>query len=219
MTIQGLIDKFRTTYDIGSLGLPGFEDSEIQELLELAQYRVISQKFGGNNVYKQKFPDTPKRIDDLRLLINRDDSITITPGLLGYSIVTLPTSYLHIVELHVVYDNNLIEKAEQIDYDNIIRFQKNNRNVAPYIKDPIFVFDNLGFLRLYVDSTQVSAIDTGAMTYIKKPASLEAAVGTTVTDFNDDVYYEIVASAVNEAIEIATPNKSQISNQQLTKSE
>ena len=58
MNIQNLIDEFRTTYDLGGAGLPGFEDEEIQQLLELAQYRIISQKVGGNNVYKQKFPDT-----------------------------------------------------------------------------------------------------------------------------------------------------------------
>ena len=64
MTIVGLVDNFKILYDLGSLGLPGLEDDEIKRLLDIEQYKLISQRFGGNNVYGQKFPDTNKRIDE-----------------------------------------------------------------------------------------------------------------------------------------------------------
>lgn len=230
MTILDLIAEFRTTYDLGSSGLPGFEDDEIKELLEVSQSRIISQKFGGNNVYGTKFPDTRPRLDDLHRLMKSDETITVASTTRGYKLVILPDDFLHMVELNLIYSGGTIEQAEQIDYSKVQRFQSSRRNQGAYIKNPVYVYEaETGSpnydttIRLYFDTTEETSdpLATIKCLYISKPTQSMTSIGdaTILRDFPDNVYHEIVALTVNQAIEIASPNKSQISNQNLNKIE
>lgn len=234
MYITDLVSEFEITYDIGSLGLPGFKENEIKKLLELSQYRVISQRLQGNNVYQSKFPDTNKRIDDLQgLMVQASYSAgTGTLGLgLAYNstyLITLPDDFLHIWEVRIHYNATGSELAKQIKLSDNIRFNNGKNNTDPYIKNPVYSFAQSSGgnrqLRLYPNSEITFENDTDVFCiYIKKPTNLET-VGVTIPDdilidFNDDVYHEIVAGAVDHAISIATPNKSQVSQQQLNKAE
>jgi len=241
MTITDLIQEFEITYDLGSLGLPGFEEDEIKQLLELSQYRVISQRLQGNNAYQSKFPDTNKRIDDLSGLVSIADKKAgeaATPSDFNWGIstdyieITLPSVYLHIMEdgLSVSISSNY-EIAKEIPMKSALRFNSGRNNLNPYIKTPVFHFMESKItsappnsysnrrIKLFIDSDSgVANVDRIKCMYIRKPVDL-----TTVTDalydFNDDVYHEIVAGAVDHAISIVSPNKSQINQQQLNKSE
>ena len=220
MNTTDLIDNFRTTYDLGSLGLPGFEDSEIKELLETAQYRVISQKFGGNNVYKQKFPDSEKRIDDLSRLMQRSE-LSLTDGNAGIKVIILPSTYLHLVNLTLNDSHGYPQNATQIDYSKIARFQNSRNNLKAYIKNPVFIIEDFR-IKVYVDTSydDTYSLETAELLYLREPVDLRViASSSELSDFGNDVYYEIVASAVDNAISIATPMKSQVSSQQLNKSE
>lgn len=229
MKIGDLISQFRTTYDLGSLGLPGFEDDEIKLFLQIEQIATISRKFGGNNVYGQKFPDSKKRIDDLQGLMS---SSTVSPvdSSRGYKLITLPSNYLHLVNLDLLYDDGTVENAIQIDYSKIQRFQNSRKNQGAYIKNPVYVFDTTNVIadvqnrkvRIYVDSTDELSypVNNVGITYIQQPINL-TLVGSEVilNQFNEDVYREIVGSALDSAIASVTPAKSQISQQQMKKSE
>lgn len=233
MTLNDLISEFEITYDIGSLGLPGFETSEIIKLLELAQYRIISQKFSGNNVYNSKFPETNKRIDDLsNLMVDTDSGVGGglswgNSSVTGIDIIVLPDDFLHLVEIAAIYANGEIQYGRQAKYSEVGRFTRGRNGSSPYVKFPVYSFvgqsNGNKRLRIYfdVDYIATNAAATITAIYIKMPTNLEAVgdLDATISDFNDDVYHEIVASAVDHAINIATPNKAQVSQMQLNKSE
>lgn len=241
MKITDLIQEFEITYDLGGLGLPGFEEDEIKELLELSQYRIINQRLQGNNVYNSKYPDTIKRIDDLQGLVTQASQVyggqPVQAGFAwGFAAdeanvieITLPDNYLHLVEGGItIYDGTYLETAIQIPMEWKLRVSKSRRNSAPYLKSPVFHFVQVNSLsyenkaiRLYQNTdTGGSTINKVKLLYIRIPVNL-TTVGDNddLIDFNDDVYHEIVAGAVDHAITIASPNKAQVSQQSLNKIE
>lgn len=228
MTLQDLIDSFNILYEINSLAIGGLTDGEILSILEMEQYKIINQKIQGNNVYNTKFPDTPKRIDDLfRLLKSENIDITKIPGMNEY-ISILPSDYLHIHEVRVpnAASPSVYTQAESMSINSVRRVSNGFRNNNPVLSSPKYTITNSGgnnVLKLYYFDSNDEQIDVQLnIIYIKKPTNLKsiyALRGTVLTDFNDDVYYEIIRSAVNSAIAIATPEKYQISQQELNKTE
>lgn len=227
MTIVDLVNNFKLLYDLGGLALPGLEDDEIKSLLNIEQYKLINQKFGGNNVYGQKFPDTPKRIDDLQGLLEKEVTLNASISFSQSSIIfILPSDFLHLYEIKLSYPNGTYEIAEQIEKDKQIRFAKSVRNVEPYIKTPKYSFIESASgqrkLRVFYDYKKNAEADIYSIDciYIKKPTTLTSVADvTSLIDYNDDVYYELVRSTVDSAMSIVSPNKSQISQQQLNKTE
>ncbi|MCK9575589.1 MAG: hypothetical protein M0R51_06490 [Clostridia bacterium] len=228
MTLQDLIDSFNILYEINSLAIGGLTDGEILAILEMEQYKIINQKIQGNNVYNTKFPDTPKRIDDLfRLLKSENIDITNIPGMNEY-ISILPSDYLHIHEVRVpnVASPLIYTQAESISINSVRRVSNGFRNNNPVLSSPKYTITNSGgnnVLKLYYFDSNDEQIDVQLnIIYIKRPINLKAPYAsreTVLTDFNDDVYYEIIRSAVNSAIAIATPEKYPISQQELNKTE
>jgi len=226
MNIVDLVSEFEVIYELGSLGLPGFEDSEIRRLLEIEQYKLINQRFGGNNTYGTKFPDTSKRIDDLLSLLTMDELFPFQTSNLNEFILILPSDYLHFYELRIENINNKIDIAEQVTLKESQRFNAGAQNQEPYLKNYKFTFGSDStnkIIRVYYD-TVFGVVDYNDnncyLTYIKTPEDLTmVANGTPLTDFNIDVYHELVRSAVDNAIFIVTPQKSQVSQQQLKKTE
>jgi len=225
MYITDLVTEFKTTYDLGGIGLPGYEDVEIKKLLEINQYKLISQKIGGNNVYNSKFPDTNKRIDDLQGLIGDSNSVTYGTAINNTYLIVLPSDYLHLVEIRVVYSDSFVELAKPMQLATNIRYNAGRNNQLPYVKNPVYSYmDSSGGnrrIRLFPTSEIGAAtLSDINVVYIKKPVNMEVVADITVlTDFNDDVYHELVAMTVDQAIDIASPNKSQISKQTLKQAE
>lgn len=226
MTVDDLVNNFKLLYDLGGLALPGLEDDEIIKLLNIEQYKLISQKFGGNNLYGQKFPDTPKRIDDLRGLLKEVTlSLSQTYNTNEYLVsLSSLSDYLHTYEVRIKNDAGVYDIAEPIDIGVSQRFSSSYRNENPVLKNPKYSLssDNSGnkIIRVYYFASGDNTIETTdgcIFTYLKKPTTLVS--GNTVSDFNDDVYLELARSAVDSAISIISPNKSQISQQQLNKTE
>lgn len=228
MTIQDLINDFRLLYDFGSLALPGVEDSEIRRLLDIEQYKVINQKIGGNNVYGTGFPDNFKRIEDLRFLLKKfqSDGAQETESSLYY--VILPSDLIHIYEVNVLLSysgGNFLDTASPIDKSFQKRVNNSFRNKDPYTTNSKYFIsktasgDNILKIAVPKD-TSIILGNTFKVTYVKKPYVLTSgAASVVVTDFQDDVYREIVRSAVDTLIAIVSPEKSQISQQQLKRTE
>jgi len=227
MTIVDLVSEFEVLYEIGSLGLPGFEDDEIRKLLDIEQYKLINQRFQGNDIYHTKFPDTQKRIDDLLSLLILTDLDLNQTGNVNEYLVQLPADYLHIYEVRVKNTNGVYNVAEQVSIKAAMRFSDSLRNTGPVVHSPKFNFisDSSGnkLLRIfYYDATETTIQTTSGcqIMYIKLPTDLTSvADGTTLDDFNIDVYHEIVRATVDTAISIVTPQKAQVSQSQLNKTE
>lgn len=231
MTIVDLISEFRLLYDLGALALPGLEDDEIKKYLQRANYRIISQKIEGNNVYKTKFPHNEMRINDLLGLVSISSALS-WGGLYGgnYVLVQLPDDFLYMYELKI-YTAGRVQFAKQINISLQSRFIENglsagNRNYKAYLKQPVYLYIDSSSgskrLKLYFDGEQ--SVESGSTdiycTYVKTPTNLEmVADATTLSDYQDKVYHELVESAVNEVKGILSPESYQISSQQLNKSE
>lgn len=202
MTIAELILEFRTTYDLGSLGLPGFEDEEIREFLDRAQYPIIDKKI----------------IEDISALndLMSNSNLATSTTTRGYRLVNLPSDYLHLIEV-VVQHSEGDESATLIPYSRVSRFQSSKRNQNAYIKNPVYVFDDNSSdpaIRLYIDSSYSGNPNVNIL-YVKTPADLKVA--STFDDFGLDLYHDIVKIAVDDATLTVSPNKSQLTSQHLNK--
>lgn len=203
MTISELILEFRTTYDLGGSGLPGFEDDDIKIYLDRAQYTFI------NTVIDQK------RVNDLIYLL-ANDTVASSTTTSGYRLINLPTNYYKLMSVTVEHSEG-DEEAIEINYKQLPRFQSSKRNQQAYIKNPVYVLDYNSTdpaIRLYVDSSYVDNPDVKLL-YVKEPSDLKVAV--SFSEFNLDDYHNIVKIAVDDAIFTVSPNKSQVSTQQLNK--
>lgn len=77
MTINEAHREFKFRYDKNdALNYPNYEPEEIDLILNYAQDRIVKQRYGINNLKKQSFEETQKRIEDLRELIRH---VVITP--------------------------------------------------------------------------------------------------------------------------------------------
>lgn len=219
MTIADLITEFRTTYDLGNIGLPGFEDEEIKLLLERAQYTFINNHIKPNSK-GQSFFNSKTNIDELRRLIR---SLTLNVLTVGNSFrtVKLPDDYLHTISLKLEYDDG-DEEAIQIDYSQLSRFQSSKRNKEAYIKNPVFLADTKSSygssLKIYNDSSY-SDTPFYKFVYINKPRVDMTTASEELSDFSKSGYHDIVRIAVDDATFIVSPSKSQISQQRLNKIE
>ena len=120
--------------------------------------------------------------------------------------------------------------ADPIRNNQQVRFISGYRNLSPIIKNPKYTIGtgptSDKYVRIYYysieDVTIYSSGENCRLIYIKKPLNLKSGgVGDNddLTDFNDDVYHELVESTVRSAIAIATPEKSQVSQQQFNNAE
>ena len=70
MTITEAHREFKFRYDKNdALNYPNYEPEEIDLILNYAQDRIVKQRYGLNNLKRQSFEETQKRIEDLRELI------------------------------------------------------------------------------------------------------------------------------------------------------
>lgn len=230
MIISNLISQFRTIIELDSSGLPGLTDDEIVLFLDNAQNAFISQRLQGHTVDKTKYPETQKRIDDLNKLYTFQDTSSFT-----VSSITSKNYYdfdLNNLSDYLHFDQAILEindigrfKMNRIPMHETNRFEYSNVN-QPYIENPVFTIlgkESGEKIRVYFDLDTAKEeswsmfLDIG---YFKTPTNLTSANTTSdVNDFSYAVYKEIIKIAVDEAISIIAPQKIQVSQQQVNKSE
>lgn len=231
MTLDNAISEFRTIIELDSSGLPGLLDEEIRIFLNNGQLKLINQRLQGHTVDKTKYPETQKRVDDLNNLFNIETTATTpvesaTSNFYDFNLDSL-TNYMHLNEVTFIIANIGRYKMKEIPYHLTSRFEYSLNN-KPYIENPGYVILNDGtnqIIRTYFDlyraneNSWVISLEVG---YFKTPSDFTDASfngTTTLSDFNIDVYREIIKLAVDEAIAVLSPRKVQVSQQQINKSE
>jgi hypothetical protein len=221
MTGTEAIELFNSRYEFNaSQNAPGFTDDEILGLLNDSQYKFISQRAFGNNLYRQGFEGSIKRIDDLEGLVV--DSTLVSPTTTAYpnvSKVSLPSDYLHFASCFVKLVHSSLSISSEfpsdiISQDLIKPFIQTHINY-PWIEIPK-VFIKNGELWIMYDSSDYADVSNVELTYIKDPNPITIA---EITWFSESSVREIVRIAIDEAIADAVPEKVQISNDQLNKTE
>ena len=220
MTGNEAIDLFNSRYEfMASQNAPGFTDDEILDLINEAVYEFISQKAFGNNLYRTGFEHSAKRVDDLERLIKDENvttNITSHSVFVNVRLITLPTDFLYHVETYSTLDSDKNFAADLImhkDIKNLIRTEVN----IPWIEQPkVFIEDRK--LNLIFDDTDYTNVSSVLLTYIKTPDVIVAS-NVDIVDFSDSAMREIVRLAYYNATVDGVPNKVQLSNDQLNKSE
>lgn len=207
MTVGEMHIRFKLKLDkTESLNNPSFEPEEIDEWLNIAQDRIIKQRYGGLNVHRTGFETTQKRTDDLRELLKEE--ILLANGVANYLERTrfqLPEDYWFSVSelLEVRYedecDGNQVKtkrvQVKAIQHDDLTRM----------IEDPFWKPDGKTFLRVMFQD-DIEIIGDGVvipinlyLRYIKRPQAISLDQSQDC-ELAEHLHEEIVSEAATLAL-------------------
>lgn len=212
MTVAQLHDAFKIRLDkVDSLAYPNIVYQEIDFFLNLAQERIVKQRYGINNSKRAGFETIQKRTDDLRQLIvsanisPQATSVENKPNGLFYQLPNSPgIEYWFAIdeECDITYkdcDGNTETNRVPV---KTITHDKYNKLVRDPFNNP---YELELFRLMYQDKVEI--IGTNSITpttyylrYIKKPRTIDYVNGVT-SELADHIHNEIVAEAVNIALE------------------
>lgn len=206
-----------------SLELPAFEPEEIDYWLNKAVLYFINTRYSGNNIKRESFEQTQKRLDDLRTLITE---ATITPSVGGVSdkpnayIAALPTpatSYLYRVgeEVNInfteSYTGSVINKRQGVTECTSDTY---NHLINNPFSEHILYLKEAKPLRLY-KGNNVELITDGNYTitayylrYLKQPATVSLS-GAVSCDLPIHTHSEIIDICVGMLLENIESNRYQ----------
>lgn len=210
MTIAEFHTEFKTRVDkIDALLLPNLLTSEIDLLLNQAQDRFVKQRYGKNNVKRESFEETQKRIDDLKAITR---NVIIAPS--AYSASTnidanarffiLPLDYWFIIQerAEVTY-----EDCHGDDVTELVEVRPTEHNeFTKVIKDPFKKPSTAKVLRLMENGMVELVFDPDVtlvsyrLRYIKAPVRM-SYTGSVTCELSSHTHSEIVDLAVSIALE------------------
>lgn len=212
MTVLQMHKAFKLRIDkVDSLAYPNFEDDEIDYYLNLAQERIIKQRYSINNIYKEGFETTQKRTDDLRMLIK---SATILPSpITGEEkpngvFFLLPNSTTDLYwfsiqeEVNITYIDCFNKTVNSRIGVKVIQHDDYNKN----IRDPFNGPSNIEASRLmYQDKAELLSdgtftINSYIIRYIRKPVSIDI-LNNIDCELADHIHSEIIEEAANIVLE------------------
>jgi hypothetical protein len=193
---------------LDSLNYPNFLEEEIDLLLNQAQDRFVKQRYSKNNVKKESYEETQKRIEDLK-------AITLQANLAPqiYSInnidvearfVILPTDHWFIVQERCIQSYTDCNGVVQTHIVEVRPIQ--HSEFSKIIKDPFKRPSSDKVLRLMSDSqveliTAPNTTITGyTLRYIKRPVRVSLS-GLVDCELSEHTHEEIVNEAVKIALE------------------
>lgn len=204
---QGL-DKF------DSLNYPDIEPEEIDLLLNQAQDAFIKQRYSYNNLKKEPFERTQKRIEDLKNVIRRvnlpiianDPTFNIDSNAVN---VDLPSDHwITVQEKATITYNNC--NGNQLE-DEVIVIATQHNDYSRNIKDPFNKPTNDKVLRLMTENgvellhSPDSTVIGYKLTYIKEPLrifnDLANPGNSQDCELSPMVHQEIVNLAISIALE------------------
>lgn len=224
MTKQDVHIALKTTMDKNEMaisfgGCPAFLPQELDLFLDQATIEIVNNKFTGTNVRNEAFEQSDKRISDLQNLIVTDTGLTFTTTtpvnknsfiLEDFSTGLDDNTRLFFVSGSLLLTDQIIDPSTDVAYDSrrqnvhLISHQEANRfkvtdNNVPWIPEPVAVLENNNLI-IYVDplkyhyNVYTCTLD---VTYVKYPTKFSSIVdySTQITDFNDDVLFEIINRA------------------------
>jgi len=198
--------KFRLD-KIDSLNYPGFLPEEIDLLLNQAQDRIVKQRYGKNNLKRESFEETQKRIEDLKDITR---NALITPSAyasdnidVNARFVTLPQDHWFIVQerCNVTYSN-----CGSTVNDTIEVVPVNHSEFSKVIKDAFKKPGKDKVLRL-MENGRVELVFGQGITgvlyrlrFIKQPTRVQLSPAIEFDFVNSDF---LISEIIDEAVKIA----------------
>lgn len=202
MTINQLHTAFKIELDkSGNMNYPAFLPEEINYWLDKALYQVISNKFTGNNILKQPFEKSVKRINDLERLV---DTTTI-PGIKKDNVnkIVFEDAFkdrLFYVNAVLSIDDK-ITNVDLIEHSNAKQFLQTYNN-TPWIETPVAVIENKNLI-VYIDPISMIGEEYKIeLTFVMEPAKFSDTPKEEEYKYlKDSVLQEIVSRATALALE------------------
>lgn len=209
MTVQELHTAFKIGCDkIDSLNYVNFETVEIDHFLNQAQDRVVKQRYGLNNIKRQSFEESQKRIEDLKELVTTS---TIVPTANSASnidtnavYVTLPTDHWFIIQERVDLTYPDCRGNVTTSKVRVVPIQHNDFDII--INDPFKKPNEDKVLRLMSDGkvelihASNHVINNYILRYLKEPQRIDYT-NSISCELSEHIHQEVVDNAIDIAIE------------------
>lgn len=195
MTAAQMKSEFLVRYDALSYGAPGWEDTDIEQFLNIAQMEVVRELFAA------------KRYDLLTEIWDEFDAVIEN---VQYSTnikrVALPSDLLFYISSKT-YFYKLGFNGEDIRYTSIAEeiFPKNAEQFLPkniidtvLFRTPKCYLEG-GFLNVIFDSFTEDVSDI-YITYIRKPVSIKITTTAVDCELNESLHKPVVENAVQQAL-------------------
>jgi hypothetical protein len=242
MTIDRMHLEFKLMLDkLDSSAYPNILTPEIDFWLNDGYERVIKTRYNRNNVYRKGFEEMQKRTDDLKQLVVTNyapvTAVTTETNTYRADLQTLYSDEAQTVASTEKYMFYLRGKARHVKtgctstYFSINLVQQDD--FERVMDDPFNgpdLLEAVGYFErgdLYLVTDGVYTIDKFKVTYIKVPLRIDKAqilsplglTGASTVEVDEHLHKEIVAEAVNAALENIESIRQQTQQQQLNKIE
>jgi len=230
---------------LASNGAPGYEDPEIETMINIAMEQCIVNYYNWkSNPQQYGFEETEKRIEDLGDLVRYKTHTTFSPGFLPNSVtITLPDTLVDgqgnpqtnlppgptnfdDVAWFVIFDTVITDKLEcnsTTNYKKPLVKEVSHLELANMLQDPFNSPnpDRQVFKTRY-EGRKIAIITDGNFTitsytigYIKKPYPVSLSNSLAFLDIPDHLQREIIEKAVTLSLEKLGDPRYQLSKQAL----
>lgn len=184
-------------------GCPSFLPEEIDYWINTGYYQTISNKFTGNNVLKQPFEQSVKRIQDLQNLVRTDRNVTAINEDPNSNVCCVLNLFngnrMFFVDAILKFGDNRAN-VKLLDHNTAQNFRQTYTN-TPWVEDPIGVIED-NALYIYYDPISMSGQELKVdITFIKFPTKIENFPTDGIHEIPDNVWYEVIDRAVILALE------------------
>ena len=200
MTIQEFHRSFELKLDkTQDYEYPSFSAEQIDFWLNDAQDRFVKSRAFGNNLKREGFEESQKRVDDLKTIVK---SSSISPTKSGNEYINiLPNDYLYLVRHRcTVQSSNCgtqVTGGTQVSHDEL-----NEVILDPFWKptydDPVYYFEDGKLMQLGASDFTITNTN---ITYIKQYNRLRN--GTEYVAPTTDVQCELPVQTHSEIVDIA----------------
>ena len=220
MNISQLHQAFKIELDKETISsYPSFTAVEIDYWLNKAYLMTINQRFSGNNVLKQGFEASIKRVADLNKLVKTVDSIAVTKVLNeNYVYGIVPTDCMFLLGGELSYKDRYSSATKSIlnlvSHESIGKFTKTRTN-NPVIKEPAMIIEGSKFYVYYDEAETISNIDV-SVSFVVIPTLISHTNGSSTIKIAEYMHNDIATLAAYLAVENIESTRVQTLGQTLT---
>lgn len=242
MIIDRMHLEFKLMLDkLDSSAYPNILPAEIDFWLNNGYERIIKTRYNRNNIYRKGFEEMQKRTDDLKQLVVTNyaavSAVTTETNTYRIDLQTLYSNESHATPSTEKYMFYLRGRARHVHtgctstYFSVNIVQQDDLEMI--LADPFngpHELEAVGYFErgdLYIVTDGSFTIDKFKVTYLKIPLRIDAAqilsplglAGAATVEVDEHLHSEIVAEAVNAALENIESQRQQTQQQQLNKIE
>ena len=195
MTAAQMKSEFLVRYDALSYGAPGWEDTDIEQFLNIAQMQVVRELFAAkrNDLLTEIWDEFDSEIESVQYSANIKK--TELPSDLLFYISSKSSFYKLGFNGEDIFYTSI---NEEIFPKNAEQFLPKNVTDTVLFRTPKCYLEG-GFLNIIFDSF-TEDVSNIYITYIRKPVSIKITTTAVDCELNENLHKLIVENAVQQAL-------------------